>query len=739
MKVYEPKNYVDRFRWLSHLNAFLVLGISVFILLFRLLYTNSVSTATFIHEGLNEIYIFILIGGALTLMLNRQKHQVFQYIAYLLIVVIMICSILELTNYFTGWNVGLGGFFRVNQSNQSITVMPGRVSPSNALNFFLISFALFTMVSNKWKFIWTMNILVLIIFGNTLVAMIGYLYHTNIFVRDTFYAGECFVCTLLSLMVAMSILFSKPDKGLTAILSSPYVGGMISRLWIPLLIIIPILHGWVILMGQRQELYSSSLGLTLIKVSNIILFIMLVLVSGKLLNDKDERRQQMEIERANMLKREKNARKYAEKVNSQIRFIAEAGKILSSSLQYEKTLETVADLAVSRISDWCTIDLMDANKQLQRIVISHANPQKVELAKELKINLPPREEYETGIYEVINSGEPRIFREITDEIIRRNTLNERQFKLMKSLKLQSAMILPLIARNKVFGAMTLVSAESDHKYTTDDLIFARNLAERAAQAIDNSQLYREAQELNEELRRTNEKLKNQIEERQRLEKELLQISESERWSIGQNLHDELGQMLTGTRLISTDLANKLGKRDPELKEEAEEIVDLIQEADNYVRDLTQGVIPVELDSEGLTNALEKLAGQTSQRDKLECTFKESGTVKIANNTIATNLYRIAQEAIRNAVKHAQATSIQIKLYQNMNGTRLIIQDNGIGFNGKLDEIESPGMGIRIMHYRAHVIGGNLEIEKLSDGQQGTRVSCIIPPDQYGNKDGFQTA
>lgn len=213
-----------------------------------------------------------------------------------------------------------------------------------------------------------------------------------------------------------------------------------------------------------------------------------------------------------------------------------------------------------------------------------------------------------------------------------------------------------------------------------------------------------------------------ITERRRLEKEILDVTEQERRRIGQDLHDGLGQMLTGIGLLSQNLARQLEQHDQAEAEEAVEITDLIREADQYARDLARGLTPVDLEASGLVAALERLVANAERLFDIECVFDEVGSALIHDGTTATHMYRIAQEAVSNAVRHGQAERIKISLAAGTAQTRLRIQDDGVGFSEA--NTEGPGMGVHIMEYRARIVGGTLDIS--STPGTGTTVTFTLP-------------
>ncbi|MDX1421369.1 MAG: PAS domain S-box protein [Rubricoccaceae bacterium] len=242
-----------------------------------------------------------------------------------------------------------------------------------------------------------------------------------------------------------------------------------------------------------------------------------------------------------------------------------------------------------------------------------------------------------------------------------------------------------------------------------------------------------------------------ISARRELEQEVLRIAEAERRRIGQDLHDGLGQMLTGTALIARGLARHLRADEAEAAGEADEVVRLIKDADTYARALARGLVPVELETGGLDAALERLCANAERLFGITCQFDAQGHPEEDHRypeQAPTHLFRIAQEAVSNAVRHGQARHVRIALARAPSRLRLVVEDDGTGFPGlvrsagtdRLDEhtLDAPGgsvsaparptdnrgMGVRIMHYRARILGGVLEIRAGTPG--GTVVSCTVP-------------
>jgi signal transduction histidine kinase len=208
----------------------------------------------------------------------------------------------------------------------------------------------------------------------------------------------------------------------------------------------------------------------------------------------------------------------------------------------------------------------------------------------------------------------------------------------------------------------------------------------------------------------------------KLEKDVLQISEREKRLIGQELHDSLGQQFVGIALMAQLLSQKLADKMPSESATAGKIAKLANEAMEQARELAWGLHPIGLNSSNIEEALGELASSTEHLFGLRCSFKCENAVLLSDNSAAVHLYRIAQEAITNAIKHGKAKNIQIRLTFGATESVLIVKSDGIGFQEEMNN--NTGMGLQIMNYRAAMIGGSLEVHKR--GEKGTILMCVFP-------------
>ena len=173
------------------------------------------------------------------------------------------------------------------------------------------------------------------------------------------------------------------------------------------------------------------------------------------------------------------------------RYLAEVGRLLTSSLDYEKTLQTVADLAVPEIADWCTVDMLEDGGEIRHVGLAAADPDKLEFAEELRERYPTDPNAETGVPQVLRTGESQLLENIPDELLVQSARDDEHLRLIRAVGLTSAMVAPLIARGKTLGAVTFVTGESGRRYHAQDLALAQEIGRRAGVAVDNARLFGE--------------------------------------------------------------------------------------------------------------------------------------------------------------------------------------------------------------------------------------------------------
>ena len=218
------------------------------------------------------------------------------------------------------------------------------------------------------------------------------------------------------------------------------------------------------------------------------------------------------------------------------------------------------------------------------------------------------------------------------------------------------------------------------------------------------------------------RLEDEVKERLRLERRILDARESEQARIGQDLHDGLCQQLVATAFSAGLLQRSLEEKSAPEAVEAERIAKSIDQSIGQARDIAKGLHPVPLEEEGLETALRDLARSTSRHTGIRCIAEVSGKPSDVDKAYAIHLYRIAQEALNNAIKHASASMIMIRFSTSSEDFELTVEDDGHGITSSSRE---GGMGLHIMDYRARAIGAEIDISSGKDG--GTLVRCVSSP------------
>ncbi|MBN3994431.1 MAG: AAA family ATPase [Nostoc sp. NMS2] len=214
-------------------------------------------------------------------------------------------------------------------------------------------------------------------------------------------------------------------------------------------------------------------------------------MSGVVLDITD--RKQAEAERIQLIQ-EQTARQEAEADQKRAAFLAQVSATLASSLNYESTLASVANLVVPYFADWCSVDLLQENQSINRVAVAHRDPEKVKLGWELHQHYPRKMDEPQGVPKVLRTGIAEMVTEISDAALVQGIPDAEHLRIIREIGLKSCIILPLMARERIFGAISFFTAESERRYSTADLLLAEDIAHRAAIAIDNARLYQEAQQ-----------------------------------------------------------------------------------------------------------------------------------------------------------------------------------------------------------------------------------------------------
>jgi len=218
-----------------------------------------------------------------------------------------------------------------------------------------------------------------------------------------------------------------------------------------------------------------------------------------------------------------------------------------------------------------------------------------------------------------------------------------------------------------------------------------------------------------------QRLEREMGERQRLEREMDNIRDNERRRLGQDLHDGVCQQVTAALLRCQALGRRLERGGELSGADFETVSGLLAESIDEAHNVARGLCPLDPEPESLVHALRSLVKRTREMSSVGCELVETGNLLVPDEEVAQHLYRIAQEALSNAVRHALASQITVELRQSEGYLTLLVEDDGIGLPA---ERPTEGMGLRIMAHRAQILNGDLSVTPSSAG--GTRVACRIP-------------
>lgn len=428
-----------------------------------------------------------------------------------------------------------------------------------------------------------------------------------------------------------------------------------------------------------------------------------------------------------------------------LRLQAEAGHVLASSLDYQERLSNLTRLVVPRLADWCAVDVLDNDGAIRRVAVAHVDPAKVELAHELQRRYPVDPDAPHGVPHVLRTGECEFYPDISDSMLGAATDDPDFLQILRGLGLKSGLTVPLMARERTLGALTLVMAESGRRYDQADLDLAKELARRAALALDNARLYAETQTLNaqledrilqrtQRLRATVNELRREISERQQAEEALrrsreqlrrlsarLQAArEEERTRMAREIHDQLGGAMTGLKMDVAALRRNLQTT---LLEKTSAISELIDGTLHTVRRIATELRPAILDDFGLLAAIDWQLQEFQTRANIRCNLSAGTDDILLDPESSTAVFRVFQETLTNVARHANATEVDVHVEEQADQLILQVRDNGRGIS-EAEISGSKSLGLVGMRERIHLLSGELDIRGTPG--QGTTILVKIP-------------
>jgi signal transduction histidine kinase len=405
------------------------------------------------------------------------------------------------------------------------------------------------------------------------------------------------------------------------------------------------------------------------------------------------------LDRARLFEAERRARKKAETAQKRLEFLAQASTLLASSLDYQETLQNVAELVAASIADWCGVYILHPDKTIQSLTIAHKEREKVALAYRLHELYPSDLNQPYGLGYVLSTGQLEVTPVITDEAWRASAQDEQHLEILLNLDLHSLLIVPIVYQQTTIGALTMASATPGHYEDQGYVTLAQELAQRAAMAIKNAQLYQQAQEA------------AVLAERQRLAREL---------------HDAVTQTLFASSMIAGALTQHVEEGNVEkVRPQLTRLLRLNRGALAEMRALLLELRQVDLVTIELPELIRQLADIVMGHYSLDVELQIDGVPYLLPADVHTVFYRVAQETLHNVSRHARAKTVQGKLAYEPEQVYLEMVDDGSGFDPL--QVSTDHLGLRIMQERAESIGAQWWVHSAPG--QGTQIQLIWPRNQ----------
>jgi PAS domain S-box-containing protein len=413
----------------------------------------------------------------------------------------------------------------------------------------------------------------------------------------------------------------------------------------------------------------------------------------------------------------------AEASRGRLQFIAQATEILSSSLDHETTLANVARLAVPALADWCLIEVLEEDGSLRRIALTNPDPAREKMVSELEKRYPPRRTSSPDFPDPLETGKPLLVPDVTEEMLAAGAVDDRHLKILRGFGLRSVMVIPLIARGRVLGLVTLISAESGKRFDESDLALAEDVARRAAVAVDNARLYSEAQEA------------------LRIREEFLSIASHELKTPLTALQLQI-QVLE--RLVSPEARNELSEeRARGLAVGAERQLRRLGRLVNDLLDVSR-ISAGKFDLEYQEVNLGELCEEVAQRFVDEAAAAgsridvEPPQEPVTPRADQFRLDQVLTNLVSNALKYGEGRPVRLAIERTGDGGRILVQDHGIGIEAeqlsrifeRFERVAQShsygglGLGLYIARQIVEAHGGQLEV--TSEPGKGSTFTVTLP-------------
>ncbi|WP_164001199.1 ATP-binding protein [Pyxidicoccus caerfyrddinensis] len=429
------------------------------------------------------------------------------------------------------------------------------------------------------------------------------------------------------------------------------------------------------------------------------------------------------LERARLFEAQSTDLTERKRAEARTRFLAEAGALLASSLDYERTLAAVARVAVPTLADWCAVDMPEPDGQVRKVVVAHQDPERVRVAMDFHARYPPLLSAVGGIGKVLRTGEPEFLKHLTPELMAAAVPDPGRREAVWALGVRSLICVPLRSRGRTIAALTLVYADSDRRYTEADLHLAQELALRAATAIDNATLYREAQEavaardtfLGVASHELNTPLTSLALNLQTLQRAVEQLP----------LDAHPGRPAVGPKLQSA-------------QRQVARLASLIRELLDVSR-ITEGRLKLEPEPMDLAELAREVAARAAEdAARVGCELRLRIPASVEGVWDRLRLDQVVQNLLSNALKYGHGQPVDLVLEDGVDAVTLRVKDRGLGISAedqarlfqKFERLASErhysgfGLGLWIVKQVVDALGGRIHVDSAPG--QGATFTVVLP-------------
>ena len=451
-------------------------------------------------------------------------------------------------------------------------------------------------------------------------------------------------------------------------------------------------------------------------------------------------------------------------LDERMHYLSKASDILATSLDYRTTVTHLAQLLVPQLADWCGVQLLNPRGQLDQIAVAHVDPAKVEWAWELNRRYPVDMTTTTGVPNVLRTGRSERYVDLSDELLQAGAVDADHLKILRELGMKSVLLVPLTARGRVIGVMSLIAAESGRRYTDAEESLALELAERAAIAIDNSRLFTETSEardaldesieefeaLNEELRQTNDELevKTALADEARREAESANRAKAEFLAtMSHELRTPLNAIAGYADLLLLGVRGELTidqQRDVErLKRSGQHLLSLINDVLNFAK-LEAGQVDFHMEETRIADVLESLDDMIRpQLEAKSLRYTPHGCdAELTVRADAEKVRQVLLNLLANAAKFTEpGGEVKVTCDADDSSVQISVHDTGRGIvSDRLQKIFEPfvqvdrhltpssqqgvGLGLAISRDLALAMGGELSV--VSTVGEGSTFTLRLP-------------